>query len=92
MPSVRPVRLHDGQQDNRIEGTNNYISSQSTLTADPRALLQEFAGQGRQIGRIPGGQAGSKEVFDAGKPIGTYRNQAGRSAPTTQGIGGHDGK
>jgi hypothetical protein len=39
MPSGQPVRLHDGQQDKHIEGTNNYIPSRSTLTADPRALL-----------------------------------------------------
>ena len=85
MPSGQPVRLHDGQQDKHIEGTNNYIPSRSTLTADPRALLQS-AGRGRQVGRLPVGQAGSKEVFDAGKLIGTYRSQAGLSAPTTRGI------
>lgn len=90
--SGQSVRLHEGQQDKHIEGTNNYIPSRSTLTADPRALLQRFAGRGQQVGRIPVGQAGSKEVFDAGEFIGTYRTQAGLSAPTTRGMIHHSGK
>ena len=86
MPNGESVRLHDGQQDKHTKGTNNYIPSRSTLTANPRALLQRFAGRGQQVGRKPVGQAGSKEVFDAGEFIGIYRNQAGQSAPTTRGM------
>jgi len=86
VPSGQPVRLHEGQQGKHIEGAKNYTQSRSTLTADPRALLQQFAGRGLQMGRVPVGQAGSKEVFDAGKIIGTYRTQAGLSAPTTRGM------
>lgn len=82
----QPVRLHEGRQGKHVEGSNNHIPSRSTLTANPRELLQQFAGQGQQMGRIPVGQAGSKEVFDAGRIIGTYRTQAGLSAPTTRGM------
>lgn len=86
VPNGQPVRLHDGQQDKHIKGTNNYIPSRSTLTADPRTLLQRFAGRGQQVNRIPVGQAGSKEVFDAGEIIGIYRNPDGLSAPTIRGM------
>jgi putative RNase toxin 50 of polymorphic toxin system len=86
-PSGQSVRLREGQQGKHVEGSNSYIPTRSTLTANPRALLERFAGRGRQIGRKPVGTAGSKEVFDAGKQIiGIYRTQAGRSAPTTRGI------
>lgn len=82
----QPVRLHDGQQEKHVEGTNNYIPGRSTLTANPRMLLKQFAGRGRQVGSIPIGQAGSKEMFDAGETIGTFRTEAGQSAPTTRGM------
>ena len=84
--SDQPVRLHEGQQGKHIEATNNYIPGRSTLIGDPKVLLKRFAGQGKQVGRIPVGQAGSKEVFDAGETIGTFRTEAGRSAPTTRGM------
>lgn len=86
LPTGQRVRLDGGQQDKHIAGTNNYIPSRSTLTTDPRELLRQFAGRGQQVGRVPIGQAGSKEAFDADKLIGVYRNQAGLSAPTTRGM------
>jgi Bacterial toxin 50 len=86
-PNNQPVRLNEGQQGKHIEGSNAYIPTRSTLTANPKALLERFAGRGQQIGRTPVGQAGSKESFDAGEQvIGTYRTQGGQSAPTTRGI------
>ena len=81
-----PVRMHEGQQGKHVEGTNNFIPGRSALTADPKELLKHFAGRGQQVGRIPVGQAGSKEAFDAGKTIGTFRTEAGRAAPTTRGM------
>lgn len=85
-PAGRPVRLHEGQQGKHVEGSNNFIPGRSTLTADPKALLERFAGKGRQVGRTPVGQAGSREAFDTGdQVIGVYRTQDGRSAPTTRG-------
>ena len=85
-PSGPPVRLHEGQQGKHVEGSNNYIPARSTLTGNPKALLQEFAGRGQQVGRVQVGKAGSKEVFDAGKTIGIFRTEAGLSAPTTRGM------
>lgn len=85
-PAGRPVRLREGQQEKHIEGSNNFIPGRSTLTADPKALLERFAGKGRQVGKTPVGQAGSREAFDTGdQVIGVYRTQDGRSAPTTRG-------
>jgi hypothetical protein len=86
-PAGRPVRLHEGQQEKHIEGSNNFIPGRSTLTADPRALLERFAGKGRQVGKTPVGHAGSREAFDTGdQVIGVYRTQDARSASTTRGI------
>lgn len=84
---IRPIRLHEGQQGKHIEGSKNYDPTRSTLTADPQKLLNRFAGQGEQRGRLPVGQPGSKEMFDTGNElIGINRARSGGSAPTTRGV------
>ena len=86
-PSGPPVRLHEGQQGKHIEGSKNYDPTRSTLTADPKTLLNRFAGRGEKRGSIPVGQPGSKEAFDTGKEvIGINRSRGGVSTPTTRGM------
>jgi hypothetical protein len=70
MPSSRPVRLDDGQQDKHIEGTNNHIPSRSTLIANPRALLQQFAGRGKQVGQSQSGKPAQKRCSTRANSLG----------------------
>ncbi|MXP63703.1 hypothetical protein E0493_10125 [Roseomonas sp. M0104] len=59
----------------------------STLTADPHALLREFAGRGHIVAGSKPGVGGTRERFDAGdRIIGVYRHKDGREAATTPGI------
>jgi hypothetical protein len=84
----RPITTEvlPGHQGKHIVGSPNYDPTRSTLTADPKALLERFSGRGTQVGRIPVGKPGSREVFDAGnETIGIWRNEDGLSAPTSRG-------
>lgn len=76
------ITLHWGQQGKHIPGHNNYIPGRSILThPDPQSLLNDFAGKGQPVGKVPRGQPGSKERVDFGQVIGEVDGQ-----PTTKGI------
>ena len=76
------VLLDMGKQGKHIPGHNNFIIGKSPLThPDPRALFDQFAGQGQPVGNVPRGKPGFKERVDFGQVIGEHNGQ-----PTTKGI------
>lgn len=72
-----------GKQGKHIVGHPNYQAGRSILTADPE-MLAARAGTGQQVGKIPVGQAGSKErvVFD--DVIGSYVDPVTGAATETR--------
>lgn len=82
------VSINEGQQGKHVPEHNNYIPGRSDVTdPNPQALLDKGAGTGEQVGKIPVGQAGSKERVDFGKDIGNYVDpETGESSPTSMGI------
>ena len=66
--------LNMDKQGKHIPGHNNYLDHQnrSLLTADPERLLRENWGTGRQVGDVPFGTAGHKEMIDFGETIGYH--------------------
>jgi filamentous hemagglutinin len=90
--SDRPrYTVHPGRQGKHQPGHNNHEPergrSDMAPDVDPQELVDRFAHRGQSAnGRRPG-TPGAHERFDAGDQIiGTHRDQAGRSAPTTRGI------
>jgi hypothetical protein len=85
---VSAPKLHQGQQDKHIEGTNNFDPRRSVLTdPDPQGLLDRFGGTGTAVNDVPGGQPGFRERVNFGKIIGNFvDDDTGRSYPTTNGI------
>jgi filamentous hemagglutinin len=77
--------IHIGKQGKHIPGHNNFVPGRSKLLIDPRSLTAQV-GTGKQVGKIPVGQPGSKErvVFD--DIIGVYIDQTGASSPTRVGV------
>jgi hypothetical protein len=80
------VKVHQGQQDKHIPGTNNYNQdvangvNRSTLNANSQQLLDDFAGTGTSMG-------GNKEWVDFGKTIGQYYDiNTGTYIDTIKGI------
>jgi len=81
-------KLHQGQQDKHIEGTNNFRPGSNVLTdPDPQGLLDRFAETGTSANNVLRGQPGFKERVDFGKVIGSFVvKRTGASHPTTDGI------
>jgi hypothetical protein len=78
--------IHWGKQGKHILGHNNYEKGRSILThPDPQDLLDRGAHTGTQIGSIPVGQAGSKELVDFGEEIG-LTDDSGQMVPTNHGV------
>lgn len=77
-----------GKQGKHIPGHKNFIAGRSELThPDPQALVDRFAGQGIQAGKVSRGMPGFKERIDFGEVIGNYIDPVtGVSTPTTKGI------
>ena len=80
------AKVHTGQQDKHIPGTNNYNQEiakgkyRSILSENPQQLLDDYAGTGQSIGT-------TKERVDFGKVIGKYYDEAtGTYTETTKGI------
>jgi filamentous hemagglutinin len=71
-----------------MPGHRNYIPGRSTMSeSDPQALLDEWAGKGHAINKVPPGEPGSKERVDFGKVIGDYVDPlTGDTRSTTRGI------
>jgi hypothetical protein len=86
-PSEKQRSQINGHQGKHIPGHPQHIPGRSDLdpAIDPQGLLDQHAGHGEQVGPVPVGQAGSRERFDHGSVIGTYRDELGNSAPTTRG-------
>jgi hypothetical protein len=82
---VLAVPVHVGRQGKHLPGHNNFQPGGSVLLANP-AVLDQKAGTGEQVGRVPLGESGSKErvLFDA--EIGYYVDESGRRLPTRVGI------
>ena len=86
------TKIETGKQNKHIEGTNEYNTelangrtNKSLLTTDPNSLTSQF-GTGKQVGNIPVGQPGSKEVIDFGKNIGYHVDKdTGVRTLTTEG-------
>jgi RHS repeat-associated protein len=79
--------VHGGKQGKHIPGHNNYIPGRGILThPDPQGLVDRGAHTGRQIGSVPVGQAGSKELVDFGEDIGTVTGPNGEQIPTSVGV------
>ncbi len=70
------IHVEEGKQGKHIPGHPNYQDGKSYLDegVDPEDLAQ-YAGTGQQRGNVPVGEPGSKEVVDAGKVIGVYKNE-----------------
>lgn len=83
-----PPRLHQGQQDKHIPGTNNYELGKSILDyPDPQRLLNQHAGTTTSVNKVPLGQPGSKERVDFGQIIGRFRDEmSGSYVPTVRGM------
>ncbi len=83
----RPT-LSRAKQSKHVPGQPNYIAGRSILThPDPQALLDRWAGRGRQVGAIQPGLPGSKERVNFRTTIGIYLDPlTGRAARTTKGI------
>jgi RHS repeat-associated protein len=80
-------KIHWGKQGKHIPGHNDYRPGRSTLThPDPQGLVDQFAGKGQQVGKIPRGQPGFKERVDFGVTIGEYISASAPPMPTTKGI------
>lgn len=82
--------IHPGQQGKHIPGHNNHDpnGTRSDLSPDvnPQGLIDRHAGRGETIGNRPAGEPGARERFDTGNEvIGIFRDETGRSAPTTRG-------
>ena len=74
--------LEIGKQGKHIPGHNNFIPGRSPLThKNPQSLLDNFAGKGQPVGKVPRGQPGFKERVDFGEVIGEVGGN-----PTTKGI------
>ena len=86
------TKIETGKQNKHIEGTNEYNTelangrtNKSLLTTDPNSLTSQF-GTGKQVGNIPVGQPGSKEIIDFGKNIGYHVDKdTGVKTLTTEG-------
>ena len=86
-----PVEVHrpqiNGHQGKHTPGHQHHIPGRGELdpAVDPQSLMDAHAGRGTQIGPNPVGTAGSREQFDHGSVIGTYKDLQGHSVPTTRG-------
>jgi RHS repeat-associated protein len=80
-------RIHWGQQDKHIPGTNNHIEGRSILThPDPQGLVDQYAGTGVGLRGTPG-QPGYKEKVDFGQIIGLDVDMSTKvQTPTSWGI------
>lgn len=78
-------RVHAGKQGKHQVGHNNFDSNRSILTANPEELGR-YAGTGQQVGNIPVSLPGSKERVNFNQVIGTFKDGAGNSVETTNGI------
>lgn len=77
--------LNTGAQNKHIEGSAGYDPSRGTLTADPQALYDMYAGKGRYLA-TRGNEWNNKERFEHTDIIGTYRSTKGIDLPTKRGI------
>ncbi len=88
--SEKNLDINDGQQGKHVRGHNNFdeAARRSELTdPDPQKLIDEHAGTGEQVGKLPVGEVGSKERIDFGKIIGDYINkETNEQFPTTKGL------
>ncbi len=85
-PNPNNTKIHQGQQDKHIAGTNNYKQElannkpRSILVEDAQTLLDEFAGTGKRINNV-------KEWVNFDKVIGQfYDEKTGVYSDTTKGI------
>ncbi|SDR45760.1 polymorphic toxin type 50 domain-containing protein [Pseudovibrio sp. Tun.PSC04-5.I4] len=83
-----PPKIEEAKQGKHIPGHNNHTPGRSELDdLDPQKLIDNHAGKGEQVGKLPVGEPGSKERVDFGKVIGKYVDPiTGDKVPTTKGI------
>ncbi len=79
------TKIHWGQQDKHIPGTNNYISNKSIFEhQDASGLLKKNAGTGTPK-RGEMGKPGYQELIDFKERIGFWVSEDGLQLPTTKG-------
>lgn len=83
--SEYPLEVHKDKQGKHIRGSFNFDPTRGELTADPKELIQLYAGKGkpRQTNK---GEWCQKEYFVHSSVIGIYRNLDGDAMPTTTGM------
>jgi len=79
------ISLNTAHQDKHIAGAENFDPMRSTLTADPAALLDLYAGEGDPI-QTRAGEWNQRERFTHTSEIGVWRSIDGEELPTNKGI------